>query len=330
MTCATETAGGPDGYAEMMARFLGEPVMAAVADDDVTEIYLNPNDGKVRLDTRARGRVATPHTLDAHRVEMFLNAVAASRNATLGATTPRLQAELPAARFRGSRLQGFVAPASAGPAFNIRKPPVAAYSLDDYCTTGILTVQQRISLTDAVCARQNILIAGGTNSGKTTLAGALLKEITDHFPNERIVILEDTVELRCAASDHLALRTGPGLSLADLVRSTMRTSPNRIVVGEVRGAEALDLLDVWATGHPGGVGTCHATSADGALLRLDRLAQRNNVPSQMALIAEAIHLVVVMQGGNNGRRIADLARVCGLRGDGRVALAHLTPDGDWR
>src|SRR5579871_497315 len=243
-----------DTYAMMMARFLGDAVMAAFDDDDVTEIYLNPHDGLVRLDTRSRGRVVSGHALDTHRVEMFLNAVAASLNTTLSVATPRLEAELPITHFRGSRLQGFVPPAAAGPAFNIRKPPAIVYSLDDYCSAGMLTQMQRAELGEAAAAHQNILIAGGTNSGKTTLANALLQEITDRFPHERIVILEDTVELRCAARDHLALRTGRGISLAELVRSTMRTSPNRIVVGEVRGAEALDLLDVWATGHPGGVG----------------------------------------------------------------------------
>jgi P-type conjugative transfer ATPase TrbB len=318
-----------DGYAEMMARFLGGEVLAAFDDDDVTEIYLNPHDGLIRTDTRSRGRVSTGHTLDAHRVEMFLNAAATSLNATLTTSAPSLQAELPLARFRGSRLQGFIAPATIGPAFNIRKPPAVVFSLEDYCAAGILTSGQRSALSAAIAAHENILIAGGTNSGKTTLANALLREVTDRFPDERIVVLEDTVELQCSARDHLALRTGPAFSLADLVRATMRTSPNRIVVGEVRGAEALDLLDAWATGHPGGIGTCHATTAEGALLRLDRLAQRNNIPTQMPLIAESIHLVAVMEGGNQRRRVADLARVRGLDRDGRVTLVHLNVEGNW-
>jgi type IV secretion system protein VirB11 len=189
---------------------------------------------------------------------------------------------------------------------------------------------QRAALAGAVTAHDNVLIAGGTNSGKTTLANALLREITEQYPDERIVVLEDTVELQCMARDHLALRTGPGITLAELVRSALRTSPNRIVVGEVRGSEALDLLDAWATGHPGGCGTCHATSAEGALLRLDRLAQRNNVPPQTALIAEAVDLVAVVEGGNRGRRLADLARVAGLDATGRIVLHHLTSKGNWQ
>lgn len=327
-----ESSDAPDGRDptnQMLARYLGPAVMRLFADSDVTEVYLNPHDGAVRVDTRSHGRRLTGERLPAHRVEMFLNAVAASAGTTLTPESPRLEAELPTSVFHGSRLQGFVAPVTAGPSFTIRKPPVAVYSLDDYVDAGILSVLHRTVLQDAVVRHQNILIAGGTNTGKTTLANALLREITVRFPQERLVILEDTVELRCTAQDHLALRTNRRVSLAELVKSALRASPTRIIVGEVRGVEALDLLDVWATGHPGGVATVHASSAEGALLRLDRLAQRANVPSQSDLIAEAIHVVLVLEGGNAGRRASDLARVEGLDSGGRYRLQHLTPTGAW-
>ncbi|NUQ21154.1 MAG: P-type conjugative transfer ATPase TrbB [Gemmatimonadaceae bacterium] len=314
----------------MMGRFLGPAILRAFADDDVTEIYLNPRDNAVRFDTRSRGKIDSGASLDAHRVEMFLNAVAASLDTTLGPENPRLEAELPLHRFRGSRLQGFVPPVTPSPAFTIRKPPAVIHTLTDYERAGVMTPPQADALRAAVRAHHNVLIAGATNSGKTTLANAILREITDAFPHERIVLLEDTVELQCASSDHLALRTGPRITLADLVRSTMRTSPNRIVVGEVRGAEALELLDVWATGHPGGVATIHAATPEGALLRLDRLARRVNVPPQRELIAEAVHLIVVIHGGNAGRRLTALARVGGLAPDGTFVLHHLSPDGVWR
>ncbi len=307
-------------YGEMMARYLGPILLGAFADDDVTEIYLNPQDGAVRFDTRSRGRVESGARLDAPRVEMFLNAVAGSLGLTLGADHPRLEAELPALGFRGSRLQGFVPPVTPAPAFTIRKPPAVVYSLDDYVAAGIVSALQRGEFRRAVREHRNVLIAGGTNTGKTTLANALLKEVTDLFPAERIVIFEDTVELQCVAKDYLALRTTPTVTLAQLVKSALRTSPNRIVVGEVRGSEALDLLDAWATGHPGGVATVHASSAEGALLRLDRLAQRANVPPQHHLVAEAIHLIAVLEGSNAGRRVADLVRVAGLDRAGRYVL----------
>jgi len=313
----------------MMARYLGDAVMAAFADPDVTEIYANPSDGLVRFDTRSRGRIATTDHLEPYRLEMFLNAVASSLGHTIGAHAARIEAELPQSRFRGSRLQGFLPPTVAHPSFTIRKPPAVVYTLDDYVAAGIVTPTQQRVLQTAVADHASILIAGGTNTGKSTFANAVLREITDQYPDERIVLLEDTVELQCAARDHLALRTGPGLSLTELVRSALRTSPNRIVVGEVRGAEALDLLDVWVTGHPGGCATVHASSAEGALERLDRLARRATLSPQRALVAEAIQLIAVLEGGNRGRRLADVARLSGLDPQDRFCLSHLTPTGAW-
>lgn len=322
------TAGGPD-YAEMMARYLGPIVTRAFADDDVTEVYVNPQDGCVRIDTRSRGKVDTGHRLDASRVEMFLNAVATHLGTTLGTEHPRLEAEMPVASFGGSRLQGFISPLAQGPCFTIRKPPAVVYSLDDFVVQGVLAPSHRDVLREAVRAHENVLVVGGTGCGKTTFCNGIIREMTSLCPAERIVILEDTVELQCSAPDHLALRTAPGTSLAQLVKSTLRTSPDRIVVGEVRDEAALDLLDAWATGHPGGCATLHASSAAGALLRLDRLAQRANVPSQIPLIAEAIHLVAVLEGGNAGRRVADLVRVAGLAPDGRFILHRCTETETW-
>src|SRR5258708_32529884 len=196
-------------YGEVMAGYVGGVILGAFGDDDVGEIYLNPEDGVVRFDTRSRGRVDSDARLDRSRVEMFPNAVASSLGLTLGADHPRLEAELPALAFRGSRLQGFVRPITLGAAFTIRKPPAVIYSLDDYVVAGVVSAAQRGEFRRAVFGHKNILIAGGTNTGKTTLANALLKEVTDRFPPERIAILEDTVELQCVATDHLALRTTP-------------------------------------------------------------------------------------------------------------------------
>ena len=318
-----------DRLDEMLIRYLGPTVTRAFVDDDITDVYVNPQDGAIRFDTRSKGKIASGEVIAAHRVEMFLNAVAASLGVTLTSEHPRLEAELPVRTFRGSRLQGFVPPVTPGPAFTIRKPPAVIYSIDEYVAGGILTPAQGAILRHAVAAHRNILIVGGTNSGKTTLANALLQEITAQCPQERVVILEDTVELQCAARDHLALRTNGDVSLSELVRSALRTSPNRVIVGEVRGAEALDLLDVWATGHPGGIATLHASSAEGALLRLDRLAQRANVPPQPELIAEAIQIVVVIEGGNAGRRVSDLAAVDGIGVGGHFVFHRFRASGEW-
>jgi len=310
-------------YGEMMARYLGPVIVRAFADDDVTEIYVNPQDGVVRFDTRSRGRITSEVSVTPTRVEMFLNAVATSLGLTLGADHPGLEAELPAVGFRGSRLQGFVPPVTPAPAFTIRKPPAVVYSLDDYVAAGVISRAERAEFQRAVREHQNILIAGGTNTGKTTLANAVLKEITDLFPTERLVILEDTIELQCVALDHLALRTSPTMTLAQLVKSALRSSPTRIVVSAVQDIDALDLLDAWATGHPGGVATVHASSPEGALMRLDRLAQRANVPPQRQLVAEAVHLIAVLEGSHARRRLTDLVRVQGLDRDGHFVLHRL-------
>ena len=314
--------------AEMMARYLGETIVAGFTSDDVTEIYVNPQDGRIRFDTRNRGKVDTGERIAGERVEQFLNAVADLHGLTLDGDTPSIQAELPLERFRGARLQGFRPPMAAGAAFVVRKPPAVIYSLDDYVEKGILPSEGREVLRRAVLERWNVLVAGGTGSGKTTFTNALLKEITDCCPGERVVILEDTVELQCEARDHLALRTTPAVTLAQLVRHTLRAYPDRIVVGEVRGPEALDLLDAWSTGHPGGLGTFHAQGASAALLRLDRLCQRANVPSQAELIAEAVDLIVIMDGGHRTRQVKDLVRIRGLGPRGSFNLQSLLCKGD--
>lgn len=304
----------------MMLRYLGSDIIAVFDDDDVTEIYTNPQDARVRLMTRSHGRVETPHQISADRVTMFLDSVATHIGVVLGADATSLEAELPEGRFRKARIQGFLPPLSRGPAFALRKPPRAIYALDDYVTHGTLSPTARAILRSAVQCHLNILVVGGTDTGKTTFGNALLKEIADVTPDERVVILEDTVELQCASPDHLALRTHPGVSLAQLVKATLRTSPDRIVVGEVRDASTLDLLDAWSTGHPGGIATFHANDARGALHRLDRLAQRNNVPSQRELIAEAVDLVVLLDKRQGQRRVVDVVRVTGLDGQRNFRL----------
>ena len=183
--------------------------------------------------------------------------------------------------------------------FAIRKPAVAVFTLEDYVAAGIMTSGQAEALRAAVAARKNILVAGGTSTGKTTLINALLAEVAKTA--DRVVLIEDTRELQCAAPNLVALRTKDGVvSLSDLVRSSLRLRPDRIPIGEVRGAEALDLLKAWGTGHPGGVGTIHAGCALGALRRLEQLIQEAVVTVPRALIAETIDVIAVLAGRGSG------------------------------
>jgi P-type conjugative transfer ATPase TrbB len=300
-------------HRDALARALGRAALDALADPNVTEVYVNPS-GRLYVDTRSEGRRDTGACLSPEQVLRFLHLVASSFATILTTARPILQAELPRHLFLGARLQGFVPPIAPAPSFNIRKPPSVVYGLDEYVAAGALAPLHRATIAMAVEERQNILIVGGTASGKTTLANAVLFEITTVSPRDRIVILEDTVELQCAAPDHLALRTSDTLRLRDLVKAALRTSPDRIVVGEVRDEAALDLCDAWETGHPGGCATLHAEDSLGALHRLDRLAQRANVGPQAQLVGSAIDLVVVIAGGNRGRRVTDVVKVAGFEG----------------
>jgi type IV secretion system protein VirB11 len=226
-----------------------------------------------------------------------------------------VSAELPET---GERFEGLLPPVVTAPCFAIRKPAVAVFTLADYVSAGIMTESQAALLREGVAERANILVAGGTSTGKTTLTNALLAEVAGS--SDRVVIIEDTRELQCTAPNLVALRTKDGVaSLSDLVRSSLRLRPDRIPIGEVRGAEALDLLKAWGTGHPGGIGTIHAGSALGALRRMEQLIQEAVVTVPRALIAETIDLIAVLSGRGANRHLAELARVEGLG-----------PDGDYR
>jgi P-type conjugative transfer ATPase TrbB len=321
-------AEGGTEHSDAMRRYLGAGVVAALADDDVTEIYVNAGDGTVWLDRRTAGRVRAAMVMSAGAIRSFLNAVANAQRVELTRGNPQLQAELPDDElFRQARLQGLIPPLSLGPVFVLRKPATRVFSLDEYVRQGVLAPGHRAALRAAVEARENVLVAGGTRSGKTTLVNAVLLEICELCPRDRVVVLEDTRELQCAAADRLALRTTDEVDLAGLVRLTLRLGPDRIVIGEVRDGAALQLLDAWSTGHPGGVATVHATDAAGALERLDRLAQRNGVPSQARLVAEAVDLVVVMVGGSQPRRVREVVRVRGLDAAGRYELERMEEGG---
>ena len=195
---------------------------------------------------------------------------------------PRVSAELPET---GERFEGLLPPVVAAPAFAIRKPAVAVFTLDDYVTAGVVGKEQAAILRAAVATRKNILVAGGTSTGKTTLVNALLAEVAK--TSDRVILIEDTRELQRAAPNLVSLRTKDGAAtLSDLVRSSLRLRPDRIPVGEVRGAGGAGSSEkAWGTGHPGGVGTIHAGSALGALRRLEQLIQEAVVTVPRALIA---------------------------------------------
>jgi type IV secretion system protein VirB11 len=290
---------------------MGPAIAAALEDPEIVEVLLNP-DGSLWFDRLGSGRAPSGLKLTSHDAERIIRLVAAHVRVEVHPGAPIVSAELPAT---GERFEGVLPPVTRAPVFAIRKRAVGVISLAQYVLDGILTEDQALSLRQAVRDRRNIVIAGGTSSGKTTLANALLQEMA--ATGDRVIILEDTVELQCMADDHVPLRTKPGVaSMTELVRSTLRLRPDRIVVGEVRGPEAIDLMKAWATGHPGGVATLHAGSARGALTRLEQLIQEVVVVVPRALIAEAVDVVVFICGRGRARRVDEIVRVTGLDADG--------------
>lgn len=301
--------------ARMLRTALGPEIAAWLEDSSVIEVMLNP-DGRLWIDRLGAGIADTGREMSPTTSERIIRLVGHHVGAEVHAKAPRVSAELPDT---GERFEGLLPPVVAAPSFAIRKPAVAVFTLVDYVAAGIMAQWQAEALVSAVASRKNILIAGGTSSGKTTLTNALLAEVAK--TDDRVVLIEDTRELQCAAPNLVSLRTKDGVAtLSDLVRSALRLRPDRIPIGEVRGAEALDLLKAWCTGHPGGVGTIHAGSALGTLRRMEQLIQESVVTVPRALIAETIDVIAVLVRDGTGRRLAELARVTGLdaRGDYRI------------
>jgi type IV secretion system protein VirB11 len=304
----------------MLRTALGPAITAFLEEPTIVEIMLNP-DGRLWVDRLSGGLENTGERMSAADGERIVRLVAHHVGAEVNSGAPRVSAELPDT---GERFEGLLPPVVAAPAFAIRKPAVAVFTLDDYATAGIMTASQAMALRTAVADRRNILVAGGTSTGKTTLINALLAEVAK--TDDRVVLIEDTRELQCAAPNLVAIRTKDGVAtLSELVRSSLRLRPDRIPIGEVRGAEALDLLKAWGTGHPGGIGTIHAGTALGALRRLEQLVQEAVITVPRAMIAETINVIAVLAGRGAQRRLVDLATVRGLSDAGDYVLASAAP-----
>jgi P-type conjugative transfer ATPase TrbB len=292
-----------DRLAQKLSRAMGTPILTALDDPAIVEILLNP-DGQLWTDThQGMRRIGDmPPT----RAENLIGTVASFLNTVANADHPILEGELP----DGCRFEGILPPVSSAPVFSIRKRAAQIFTIDDYQAQGVITAAQAGVIRQAVAGRQNIVIAGGCSSGKTTLANAVLAEcVSQGNPAERYIILEDTVELQCAAENAVALRTSETADLTRLLRATLRLRPDRIIVGEVRDGSALTLLKAWGTGHPGGICTVHANSAQAALIRLEQLIQEAGVPPQPALIAEAVDLIVFIGLTPEGRRVRQIVNV---------------------
>jgi len=291
---------------QMLNTALGAQIIALLEEPAVVELMLNP-DGHLWVDRLETGRDDTGYKILPADAQRVIELVASSTGSVCSADNPMVSAELPVS---GHRFQGILPPVTSTPVFTIRKKALMVFGLDDYIEKQIMNSSQKDKIIEAVHGKKNILIVGGTGSGKTTLANAVLNEVSKTM--DRCIIIEDTLELQCTAPDTVFMRSRDHVSMNDILKATMRLRPDRIIVGEVRGPEALTLLKAWNTGHPGGVATVHANSARGGLTRLEQLIHEATPTPQKALIAEAVNLVVFIERYRHSRRVKEITEVIGF------------------
>ena len=298
---------------EALRHALGPTVLAALEEPAVVEILATP-DGRLVLDRSGEGRRDTGETLSPEARERAIKLIADYVGESVTREDPRLAGVLPQT---GERFQGLLPPIVAAPAFSIRKRPAVIWNLSDCVADGVMTQAQADALRQATAERRNILISGGTGSGKTTLANAVLAEPA--FSDDRVFLSEDTPELQCSAWDVVAVLTRRApvvIGVVDLVRDALRMRPDRIVVGEMRdGAAALETLKSWNTGHPGGLSTIHANSAEDVLRRVEDLVTEVVAQAPRRAIAQAVDRIVHIRRTPDGRRVQAVLAVDGLEGD---------------
>ena len=285
-------------------------ILSALQDPETVEIMVNA-DGRIWQEKLGQ-KIQHIGNIQAAQVEAVIKTVAGFHGKEINRFNPIIEGEFP---LDNSRFAGQLPPIVTAPTFAIRKKAIKIFTLEQYVETGVLSPRYRDVIKEAVRKHRNILVIGGTGSGKTTLINAIINEMVLCDPDERIFILEDTGEIQCAAQNFVQYHTTLDVDMTQLLKTTLRMRPDRILVGEVRGAEALDLLDAWNTGHEGGAATLHANDAMSGLTRLESLISRNpSAPKEiMPLIAEAVDMVVHITRTPHGRKIQQIIEVQGFK-----------------
>ena len=303
---------------------LGAEVVDLMHRGDVTEIY-NNDDGYIRYQSHEEGKVKTNIYLSPEQYQAIIELVAGQVGKIVNEDVPSLSAEIAG---YGCRFQGELPPIVRTPQMNIRKKAVKIFSLEDYVRDGVLSGNYKEYIEEAIAMRKNILIVGGTGTGKTTFLNAILDAIARISPYHRIISLEDLPELQCPADDYSPMftkqDTGQGgirYNMTRLLADCMRRSPDRIVVGEVRDGAAYTMLKAWNTGHEGGACTVHANGAEEGLTRIKSLAQEDPdaAGDLKELIGEAVDVVVSIShlelgDGKKSRIVRDIIEVDGYDG----------------
>lgn len=282
--------------------FLFKDIKPYLDDDDVCEVMVNA-DSKIWIDTFSHGLIDTGKTLTGEITSSIIIQIANHSHKTCDKDNPLLEAEILNMRF-----QGFLSPDIVeNSAFCLRKHAKVVFTLEDYVNNKTMTKRQQEVTLKAIKEKKNIIVAGGTGSGKTTLVNALLAEVAKL--NDRVVLIEDTKELKCDAKNKLSLLSTKKVSMEELLRATLRARPDRIIVGEVRGAEAFTLINAWSTGHKGGISTVHSNSASRTMSRIETLVGFGTDKVQGTLIADAIDLIIYIKKTANRRTIEEIVEV---------------------
>lgn len=291
---------------QLFENSLGEEILKLKENPDVIEIMLNP-DKVLWVDTLSQGMIKTDIIVEPEKSMTIIGLVADSVGTTVGEKNPRISAEIPG---DGSRFEGTLPPIVDNPSFTIRKKALLVFTLDDYVKNGTMTQNQKDIIVKGVLDRKNMLVIGGTSSGKTTLTNAIINEMT--VTNHRLLILEDTKEIQSKAENTVFMRTSDYANMQDLLKTCMRYRPDRIIIGEIRSGEALDLLTAWNSGHPGGISTIHSDTPEGGLKQLEQYIQRVSVSKQQELIAMTVNYLVVIVKENNVRKIKCIKEMLGF------------------
>jgi P-type conjugative transfer ATPase TrbB len=308
-----------DRAKEKLLRDLGQTFMDAFNDPRTVEVMLNA-DGCIWQERLGEPMKPIGH-MRSSQAEAVIKTVAGFYGKEVTRTKPVLESEFP---LDGSRFAAQLPPVVSAPTFALRKKAVAVFTLDNYVEKEIMTPRQRDVLKKSVTDHRNILVIGGTGSGKTTLVNAIIREMADQDAEERVLIIEDTGEIQCIAKNHVQYRTSAEINMTQLLRTSLRMRPDRILVGEVRGPEALDLLMAWNTGHEGGAATLHANDARAGLTRLVMLISMHpDAPRPIEpLIGEAVHVLVHITRTPTGRTIPEILEVDGYE-DGHYQLRQI-------
>ena len=286
---------------------LGPTVISALRNPDVVEIVLN-SDGKLWIE-RLGHKMEEAGKMDPAQGKLVISLIASALETTVTLENPIVEGELP---LDGSRFEGALPPVCSAPSFAIRKKASQVFPLSSYVEKGIMPELLMPVFESALKSRENILIVGGTGSGKTTFVNALIRSLSEICPDDRLVILEDTMELQSLSKNTQFYRTSDSVDMTKLLRMTMRLRPDRILIGEVRDGAALALLKAWNTGHPGGIATVHANGAEEGLFRLEELIAEATPALKQQLIGTAVSTIVFIERAPGGRQISEVLRVSGF------------------